>query len=46
MILIADGGAKKVDWISINSEKKEEFRARTFGLNSAIIPKGAKQPNY
>jgi len=37
MILIADGGSTKADWIAINSEKKEEFRVRTLGLNPAII---------
>jgi N-acetylglucosamine kinase-like BadF-type ATPase len=37
MILIADGGSTKADWIAINSEKKEEFRARTLGLNPAIV---------
>ena len=37
MILIADGGSTKADWIAINSEKKEEFRARTLGLNPAVV---------
>ncbi len=39
MILIADGGSTKVDWIAINSNKEEEFRVRTLGLNPAIIQK-------
>ena len=39
MILIADGGSTKADWIAINSEKNEEFRVRTLGLNPAIVPK-------
>ena len=38
MILIADGGSTKADWIAINSSKKEEFRVRTLGLNPAIVP--------
>jgi N-acetylglucosamine kinase-like BadF-type ATPase len=38
MILIADGGSTKADWIAINSEKKEEFRVRTLGLNPAVVP--------
>jgi N-acetylglucosamine kinase-like BadF-type ATPase len=39
MILIADGGSTKADWIAINSEKKEEFRVRTLGLNPAVVIK-------
>ncbi|KGL64341.1 N-acetylglucosamine kinase [Polaribacter sp. Hel1_85] len=37
MILIADGGSTKADWIAINSDKEEEFRVRTLGLNPAIV---------
>tara|TARA_R110002124_G_scaffold161558_1_gene328841 strand:+ start:284 stop:1135 length:852 start_codon:yes stop_codon:yes gene_type:complete len=37
MILIADGGSTKADWIAINSDKKEEFRVRTLGLNPAVV---------
>jgi hypothetical protein len=37
MILIADGGSTKADWIAINSNKQEVFRTRTLGLNPAII---------
>ncbi|TXD48913.1 N-acetylglucosamine kinase [Polaribacter sp. IC073] len=37
MILIADGGSTKADWIAINSEKNEEFRVRTLGLNPAVV---------
>lgn len=37
MILIADGGSTKADWIAINSDKSEEFRARTLGLNPAVV---------
>ena len=37
MILIADGGSTKVDWIALDNNKKELFRTRTSGLNPAII---------
>ena len=37
MILIADGGSTKADWICLNSNKKEEFRVRTLGLNPAVV---------
>ncbi|WP_299666379.1 N-acetylglucosamine kinase [uncultured Polaribacter sp.] len=37
MILIADGGSTKADWIAINNEQKEEFRVRTLGLNPAVV---------
>ena len=37
MILIADGGSTKVDWIALNSNKKEVFRVRTLGLNPAVV---------
>ena len=37
MILIADGGSTKADWIAINSEKEEMFRVRTVGLNPAVV---------
>jgi len=37
MILIADGGSTKADWIAINSDKKEAFRVRTLGLNPAVV---------
>ncbi|MHB0753665.1 N-acetylglucosamine kinase [Polaribacter sp. M15] len=37
MILIADGGSTKADWIAINDTKKEEFRVRTLGLNPAVV---------
>ena len=39
MILIADGGSTKADWIAIDDEKKEKFRVRTLGLNPAVVPK-------
>ena len=39
MILIADGGSTKADWIAIDKNTKEEvFRTRTLGLNPAIVP--------
>jgi N-acetylglucosamine kinase-like BadF-type ATPase len=38
MILIADGGSTKADWIAINGDKNEEFRVRTLGLNPAVVP--------
>ncbi|OSY88132.1 N-acetylglucosamine kinase [Tenacibaculum holothuriorum] len=38
MILIADGGSTKADWIAINNNKEEVFRVRTLGLNPAVVP--------
>tara|TARA_R110002153_G_scaffold28388_1_gene87670 strand:- start:1173 stop:2024 length:852 start_codon:yes stop_codon:yes gene_type:complete len=37
MILIADGGSTKADWIAINKDKNEAFRVRTLGLNPEVI---------
>jgi N-acetylglucosamine kinase-like BadF-type ATPase len=37
MILIADGGSTKVDWIALDKNKQELFRTRTRGLNPAIL---------
>jgi N-acetylglucosamine kinase-like BadF-type ATPase len=37
MILIADGGSTKADWIAIDNNKKEIFRERTLGLNPAVV---------
>ena len=37
MILIADGGSTKADWIAINENKEEAFRVRTLGLNPAVV---------
>lgn len=37
MILLADGGSTKVDWIALDNDKKELFRTRTRGLNPAIL---------
>jgi N-acetylglucosamine kinase-like BadF-type ATPase len=38
MILIADGGSTKADWIALDTTKEEAFRVRTLGLNPAIVP--------
>ena len=37
MILIADGGSTKADWVALNTNKKEEFRVRTLGLNPVVV---------
>jgi N-acetylglucosamine kinase-like BadF-type ATPase len=37
MILITDSGSTKCDWIAINSRGEELFKARTKGLNPAIL---------
>lgn len=37
MILIADGGSTKADWIALDSDKNEAFRVRTLGLNPAVV---------
>ncbi|NVK51712.1 MAG: N-acetylglucosamine kinase [Flavobacteriaceae bacterium] len=37
MILIADGGSTKADWIALDANKEEVFRVRTLGLNPAVI---------
>ncbi|NJB82589.1 N-acetylglucosamine kinase [Wenyingzhuangia aestuarii] len=39
MILIADGGSTKVDWIALNKDKSEKFKTRSEGLNPAIVDK-------
>jgi N-acetylglucosamine kinase-like BadF-type ATPase len=40
MILIADGGSTKADWIAIDATSKEElFRVRTMGLNPEMTSK-------
>ncbi|CAM1341448.1 N-acetylglucosamine kinase [Tenacibaculum amylolyticum] len=38
MILIADGGSTKADWIALDNNRNEIFRARTLGLNPAVVP--------
>ena len=37
MILIADGGSTKADWIALDDNKQEVFRTRTLGLNPAVV---------
>ena len=37
MIIIADGGSTKADWIALDADKNERFRVRTLGLNPAVI---------
>lgn len=37
MILIADGGSTKADWIALDTNKEEVFRTRTLGLNPAVV---------
>ena len=39
MILIADGGSTKADWIALDNNKEEVFRVRTLGLNPAVVAK-------
>ena len=39
MILLADGGSTKVDWVALDkSTGVELFRCRTHGLNPALLP--------
>jgi len=39
MILIADGGSTKCDWILLDMEGEVVFKTRTKGLNPAVFPK-------
>ena len=39
MILIADGGSTKVDWIALNLKKDKVFRVQSLGLNPAVVSK-------
>ncbi len=39
MILIADGGSTKTDWVALNKNKLEVFRIKTLGLNPSVISK-------
>lgn len=39
MILIADGGSTKADWIALNNDKKEVFRTTSLGLNPSVLTK-------
>lgn len=38
MILIADGGSTKCDWILLNKSGDQIFKTRTKGLNPAVFP--------
>lgn len=38
MILIADGGSTKCDWILLNKKGEQIFKTRTKGLNPAVFP--------
>mgnify|MGYP000503956594 CR=1 FL=1 len=38
MILIADGGSTKADWIALDENKEQLFKVRTGGLNPAVVP--------
>jgi N-acetylglucosamine kinase-like BadF-type ATPase len=37
MILIADGGSTKADWVALDNKGKELFRTRTHGINPEIL---------
>ncbi|MFV0247953.1 MAG: N-acetylglucosamine kinase [Tenacibaculum sp.] len=37
MILVADGGSTKVDWVAIDSNKNEVFKANTLSLNPNVV---------
>ncbi len=39
MILIADGGSTKADWVALNNNKEEIFRVKTLGLNPDVVAK-------
>ncbi|MFN0730072.1 N-acetylglucosamine kinase [Polaribacter gochangensis] len=43
MILIADGGSTKVDWIALNSNREEVFRVKSLGLNPAVVSENELQ---
>ncbi len=38
MILIADGGSTKCDWILLDKKGEVVFKTRTKGLNPAVFP--------
>ena len=38
MILIADSGSTKCDWVLLDSSGKEHFRTKTLGLNPSVLP--------
>ncbi len=37
MILLADGGSTKADWVALDSQGNEVFRTRTNGINPEIL---------
>lgn len=37
MILIADGGSTKCDWVCLDNQGKEVFKTRTAGLNPSVV---------
>lgn len=39
MILIADSGSTKTDWVLLDTNKEELFRVRTAGLNPSVFSK-------
>ena len=39
MILIADGGSTKADWIALDKSKKEIFKTTTLGINPSVLSK-------
>lgn len=43
MILIADGGSTKCDWILLDKSGKQIFKTRTQGLNPAVFPEAMLQ---
>tara|TARA_R110001606_G_scaffold397423_1_gene573822 strand:- start:1650 stop:2501 length:852 start_codon:yes stop_codon:yes gene_type:complete len=43
MILIADGGSTKVDWITLNTNREEVFRVKSLGLNPAVVSENELQ---
>ena len=38
MLLIADGGSTKVDWVALDDTHTQLFKVRTKGLNPAVFP--------
>ena len=43
MIVIADGGSTKVDWIVLNAQKEEVFSVQSLGLNPAVVSESELQ---
>lgn len=40
MIIIADAGSTKIEWVAVSTAKKTEFRLVTSGHNAAVAPDG------